>query len=158
MPKTKPQAGPDDPGGSVSAAAGGDTRPDQLPPSGGATANAKGDCGCGSSAGPGSGMGGSISLPPGAGDSAPSIRPPEEGFGAGITTWLNNKRITGLWTINQNRNSWVAVDGVGWKKLANNSDSAIVALTVLGSHAREKNSVVNYRDEADGMIHEMYVW
>ena len=58
--------------------------------------------------------------------------------------WQNNKRINGLWSINQVRNSWVSVDGIGWKKLVNNSDSAIVALTMLSSHAREKGSVVNY--------------
>jgi hypothetical protein len=33
-----------------------------------------------------------------------------------------------------------------------------MALTILGTHAREKSATVNYRDEADGMIHEMYVW
>src|SRR2546423_9373857 len=157
MPKSKPQAGPGEAPEYVSTAAtSNESRPNQLPPGGGTTAAAKGDCGCGGGAGAGM-MGGSEFLPPGAGDAAPSIRPPD-GVGAGITAWLNNKRITGLWTINQNRNSWVAVDGVGWKRLANNSDSAIVALTTLGSHAREKNSVVNYREEADGMIHEMYVW
>ena len=29
---------------------------------------------------------------------------------------------------------------------------------MLGGSARQTNSPVNYRDEADGMIHEMYVW
>lgn len=158
MAKTKPQMGPGEYAESGSAAAAsGESRPDQPPPAGTESVSAKGDCGCGGGAGGAGMMGGSTSLPPGTGDAAPSIRPPE-GVGAGVTAWLNNKRITGLWTINQNRNSWVAVDGVGWKRLANNSDSAIVALAMLGSHAREKNSVVNYREEADGMIHEMYVW
>jgi hypothetical protein len=72
--------------------------------------------------------------------------------------WLNDKRINATWCINQNRNVYVAVTGVGWKKLANNSDSAIVALNMLGTHARQMNSSVNYREESDGMIHEMYVW
>lgn len=75
-----------------------------------------------------------------------------------MTAWQNDKRITALWSINQNRNSWVHVAGIGWKKLANNSDSAIVALTMLGSHAREKESAVNYREESDGMLYELYVW
>lgn len=88
------------------------------------------------------------------GDAAPSPQV-TEGV-ADITAWQNNKRITRLWSINQNRNSWVGVSGIGWKKLANNSDSAIVALTMLSAHAREKGSVVNYR--SDGMIHQMYVW
>jgi hypothetical protein len=29
---------------------------------------------------------------------------------------------------------------------------------MLAAHAREKASVVNYREESDGMIREMYVW
>ncbi|MCA9325463.1 hypothetical protein KDA23_05380 [Candidatus Saccharibacteria bacterium] len=93
----------------------------------------------------------------GMGDAAPSL-PMTAGVTAGVAAWQNNKRISALWSINQNRNSWVGVDGIGWKKLVNNSDSAIVALTMLASHAREKGSVVNYREESDGMIYEMYVW
>jgi len=94
-----------------------------------------------------------------AGESAPTLEPPAavteaEAFGA----WSGNKQINALWTINQNRNSWVSVVGVGWKKLSNVSDSGNVALTMLSAHARQLNRIVVYRDEADGMIHEMYVW
>lgn len=93
------------------------------------------------------------------GVSVPVLEPPiavtsQEVIGA----WLNDKRINATWCINQNRNVHLSVAGVGWKKLANNSDSAIVALNMLGAHARQMNSPVNYREEADGMIYEMYVW
>ncbi len=50
------------------------------------------------------------------------------------------------------------VAGVGWAKLANNSDSAIVAFTTLGANARQTQGFVSYRQEADNMVHEMYVW
>lgn len=96
----------------------------------------------------------------GMGDAAPAL-PLTQGIAAGIagiTAWNSNKKVTALWSINQNRNSWVGIGGIGWKKLANNSESAIVALTLLSAHAREKGSIVHYRDESDGMIHEMYVW
>jgi len=93
----------------------------------------------------------------GGGESAPTL-PAEAGVEAAIGAWNNNMQITALWSINQDKNAWVAVSGIGWKKLANNSSSAIVALTMLSAHAREKGSIVNYRDESDGMIHEMYVW
>jgi hypothetical protein len=84
---------------------------------------------------------------------------PTAGVGADqITAWQNDKRINALWAKNQNRNVFVGVTGVGWKKLANNDDTAIVALTLLSGSARITQSPVNYRDEADGMIHEMYVW
>jgi hypothetical protein len=75
-----------------------------------------------------------------------------------ISAWQNDKRINALWAINENRNVFVSVTGVGWKKLANNNDSAIVAFTLLSGSARITQTPVNYRDEADGMIHEMYVW
>lgn len=156
MSNSTPQMGP---GGAMSTASagGGESRPMASPPAG--ISAAKEGCGCGG----GGGVSAAASAPPmlmsGVDESAPMLRPAAEGItSGGVTAWQNNKRITGLWTINQNRNSWVHVDGIGWKKLANNSDSAIVALTVLGSHAREKNSPVNYREEADGMIREMYVW
>lgn len=91
------------------------------------------------------------------GDAAPSINPPESNI-QGITAWQNDKRINALWTKNQNRNAWVSITGVGWKKLANTSDSANVALNILGAHAKQTAARVDYRDEADGMIHEMYIW
>lgn len=80
------------------------------------------------------------------------------GAGASTTTWLSNQKVTALWTIAENRNSWVALSGLGWAKLANNSDTAVVALTMLASHAKQMQTVVNCRQEADGMIHEIYAW
>jgi hypothetical protein len=98
----------------------------------------------------------------GGGEAAePTERPPseaeseEEAYGA--TTWHNDKKITALWSIDQNRNSWVHVAGLGWKKLADNSDSAVVALTALGTHARRTGTTVNLREE-DGKITQIYVW
>ncbi len=89
----------------------------------------------------------------------PSISPPEQAAtSGGITAWQGDKRISALWTINQDRNAWVAVTGIGWKRLATASASGLVALNMLGAHARQTNSRVDYRDEADGMIHEMYIW
>jgi hypothetical protein len=95
---------------------------------------------------------------------APTAEPPSAGetggaIGAvGASVWVNNKKINALWAINENRNSWVGVAGVGWVKLANNSDSAIVAFTMLGANAKQTQGNVNYRQESDNMLHEMYVW
>lgn len=92
----------------------------------------------------------------------PTQEPPAAAMAAGgavgATVWVNNQKINALWSIAENRNSWVGVAGVGWRKLANNSDSAIVALTILGANAKQTQGIVNYRQEADNMIHEMYVW
>ena len=91
----------------------------------------------------------------------PTMAPPAAagvGVGEAATTWINNQKVNALWGMNQNRNSWIGIAGVGWKKLANNSDSAVVALTILGANAKQMQTPVNYREEADGMVHEMYVW
>jgi hypothetical protein len=82
----------------------------------------------------------------------------EEAVGAAFgATWYNSKKITALWSINQNRNSWIGVSGLGWKKLANTSDSAVMALTLLASHAKQMNRNVNIREDT-GQIREIYVW
>jgi hypothetical protein len=93
------------------------------------------------------------------GAAAPTETPPpaveeREGIGA---TWLNSKKITALWSINQNRNSWVHLTDAGWKKLADNSDSAVVALTMLSSHAQHTGVTVNALEDA-GKITQLYVW
>ena len=98
----------------------------------------------------------------GGAEAMPTLSPDDAGAGAeaqgGVAAWLNNKRVGALWGINQNRNSWVYITGVGWKKLANNSDTAVVALTMLAASAKHTQTNYNYREEADGMIHETYVW
>lgn len=78
--------------------------------------------------------------------------------GAAVTVWVNSQKVNALWTISENRNSWIGVAGVGWRKLANNSDSAVVALAILGAHAKQTQGQINYRQEADNMIHEIYAW
>jgi hypothetical protein len=71
---------------------------------------------------------------------------------------VNGRKINALWAINETRNSWIGVAGIGWVKLANNSVKAIEAFTILGASAKRTQATVNYRQGADGMIHEMYVW
>jgi hypothetical protein len=72
--------------------------------------------------------------------------------------WQNAKSITNQWTINQDRNSWIGVSGIGWQKLSTASDSGCAALTALASSAIITKASVNYRTESDGMVHEMYVF
>lgn len=77
------------------------------------------------------------------------------GFGAG--TWHDNKKITALWSINETRNAWAAITDLGWQKLANNSDSAIAALNLLASYARDRDRAVNVRIDNNQVV-EIYVW
>jgi hypothetical protein len=92
----------------------------------------------------------------------PTLEPPEARgtiTGEGLTAaWQTDKRVGALWTINQVRNSWIFVTGIGWKKLVNNSESAIMSLNALSAHAKQLTSRVDYREEADGMVYEIYAW
>jgi hypothetical protein len=98
----------------------------------------------------------------GGSEAVPTLDPPsaisgasEDSFGAGA--WNNNKRVTGLFSANETRNSWMSVPGTGWVKLANNIDSASEALTVFASAAKVKNSPVNYLLDG-GKVTQIYVW
>lgn len=88
---------------------------------------------------------------------APTLAPPEAaGAEAAVTAWVDGK-VSALWSINQNRNSWAGFPA-GWKKFANNSDSAIMAFTILASIAKLTQAPTKYREEADHMVHELYVF
>lgn len=90
----------------------------------------------------------------------PTDLPPseaEEGQAYGAATWHNNKKITALWSNDQNRNSWIYVADLGWRKLADNSDSVVVTLTSLGTHAKQTGATVNLLEDS-GKITQMYVW
>jgi hypothetical protein len=95
-------------------------------------------------------------------DAVPVMTPPGEiealSYEAGYSAWQNGRKITALWSINQTRNSWANVTGIGWRRLSNKCDSGCVALSMLAAHAKQIQSTVNCREEADKMIHEMYAW
>jgi len=74
------------------------------------------------------------------------------------TTWQSQKNIVNQWTINQDRNSWIGVAGIGWQKLSTASDSGCVALSMISGNALITKASVSYRTEADGMVHEIYVF
>jgi hypothetical protein len=77
---------------------------------------------------------------------------------AGAAIWRRDQQITGLWSKNEPRNSWISIAGVGWRKLANANDSVTAALTVLASQAIATGRHVDCREESDRMIHEIYLW
>jgi hypothetical protein len=77
----------------------------------------------------------------------------------GITgTWHNGVTVDALWAVNEVRNAWMRVVGIGWKKLYNGRDGAFTALVILAGQARETGKPINYREEADGMVYEIYLW
>ena len=100
-----------------------------------------------------------------AASAAPTLSPPgTEGSTAdaaagGITgTWRSGMTVTALWSINEARNAWMHVPGLGWRKLYNGRDGAFMALVALASQARQTGRQIVFREEADGMVYEIYLW
>ena len=90
----------------------------------------------------------------------PTLNPPEraEGISAiGAAVWSTDKRVNGLYTTFNPRNSWMSIAGIGWKKLATGSDSMCEAMTILAAHCREKNCRIDFAEE-NGAVKEIYVW
>lgn len=96
----------------------------------------------------------------------PTLPPPgtEETAGAiaaatGVAgTWRSGMHVTAMWSINETRNAWMYVAGLGWRKLYNGRDGAFMALVALAGQARQTGHQVAFREEADGMVHEIYLW
>jgi hypothetical protein len=88
------------------------------------------------------------------------VDPQTEAVDESVTAslWRRNQKITALWCKNEIRNSWISIAGVGWRKLANTTDSGVTALNLLASQALQTGRNIDCREEADGMIHEIYLW
>jgi Zn-dependent metalloprotease len=56
---------------------------------------------------------------------------------------FNNKLITGLWSIDQDRNAWVYVDGDGWKRIAYDNDVIFYNMLSELIAAKGSGSTVN---------------
>ena len=91
----------------------------------------------------------------------PTSGPPAPGEVAtaeGVSATWRSGQVIALWSVNEIRNAWANVQGVGWKKIYNGRDGSFLALTTLASQARQTGRSINFREEADGMIYEIYLW
>lgn len=95
-------------------------------------------------------------------DHRPTQEPPrqlsvsEKAIAAG---WQTNKKILGLWShCSDQRNAYMYVDGIGWRKFADNSDSAIMAFNIIASHAKVTGKGAYLYEGDDGKVTTLYVW
>ena len=75
--------------------------------------------------------------------------------------WQYGKKITGVWTNNQNVNAWVWVSGLGWRKLTNPDDDVTNAMLTIGVEAKSSSWSVDFNEVGAGgniEIREMYAW
>ena len=88
----------------------------------------------------------------------PSLQPGAGAAGDGIGLWQSNKQVDALYSTYAARFSWMHVSGGQWRRFSPVSDSGVAALALLAAHARDRGRPVNFREEADQLVHEMYVW
>ena len=90
----------------------------------------------------------------------PRLSPPEKAEGIqaiGAAVWQTDKRVNGLYTTFNSRNSWMNIVGIGWKKLNDTNDSSNETMTAFAAHCREKVCRIDYSEE-NGIVKEIYVW
>jgi hypothetical protein len=97
-----------------------------------------------------------------AGDGAPQVIPPtavlvETGEGIAAAGWHNGKAVTRLYH-HAAGNAWIALAGVGWKRLNPASESGAGAMAIIAAHAVDNGLTVNAYEGADGYIHQLYCW
>jgi len=73
------------------------------------------------------------------------------------TVWVKNARINGLWAINQDRNAWAHVGGLGWRKISPDNDNIFFDMLAQLAAAKAGDRPVNFRQEK-GVIKELYVF
>ncbi len=72
--------------------------------------------------------------------------------------WQNDKKVQGQWNNCVDRNGYMYVEGLGWRKFADNSDSAMIAFNIIAAHAKAIGKGVNFYEGDDGKVTTLYVW
>jgi C1A family cysteine protease len=72
------------------------------------------------------------------------------------TGWQSNRRVIGLWTIDQNRNAWAYFQGLGWRKISPDNDNIFFDMLSQLIAAKAASCPVNFYEEK-GVIKQIYV-
>lgn len=71
--------------------------------------------------------------------------------------WINGKKVVGLYASNNDRNGWVYLSDIGWRKISNNNDDGFINIFTQLAAAKAVNATVNVYLEAS-MITTVYVF
>lgn len=73
------------------------------------------------------------------------------------TGWQNNTRVTGLWSIDQERNAWAYFTTLGWRKISTETDAVFYQLLTDLVAAKAGGRPVNFYED-NSVIKELYVF
>ena len=88
----------------------------------------------------------------------------------GIDSWQNhgvygvqnlgeqtNRKVIGLWAINEDRNAWVYFENLGWRKISPDNDIIFYNMLAQLISAKAANRPVNFHEE-NNIIKQVYVF
>lgn len=104
-----------------------------------------------------------IVTPPVDGAGAPALLPPgtaaaglaAQAAAEGVTA--TSATVGGLWTSNHQSNSWVYLNGVGWRRLSPANAGAHHAMLQIARLAKDGNIPVQCEEDGS-VIHTIYLW
>jgi hypothetical protein len=73
------------------------------------------------------------------------------------TGWQTNRRVSGLWTINEDRNAWAHFAGLGWRKISRENDNILFDMLAQLVAAKAAGRPVSFY-EVKGVIKQVYVF
>jgi Zn-dependent metalloprotease len=71
--------------------------------------------------------------------------------------WISNKQVVGLWTIDQDRNAWVFLEGVGWQRISYDNDTIFFNMLSQFVAAKAAHRPVTVYQETS-VIKQVYVF
>ena len=77
--------------------------------------------------------------------------------GIANTGWQSNRRVIGLWAIDQDRNAWAYFDGLGWRKISPDNDNIFFDMLSNLAAAKAAARPVNFYEE-NSVIKQVYVF
>jgi hypothetical protein len=72
------------------------------------------------------------------------------------TGWQTNRRVIGLWTVDQDRNAWVCFEGLGWRKISPDNDNIFFDMLAQLIAAKAAARPVNFYED-NAVIKQIYV-
>ena len=71
--------------------------------------------------------------------------------------WHSNKQVTGMWVNDQERNAYVYLDGVGWRKIGGDDAGSFLNILAQLTSAKSGGRPVNAFEDS-GQITQVYVF
>ena len=71
--------------------------------------------------------------------------------------WITGKKVVGFWANSDNRNAWVYLSDVGWKKISPNNDNGFINILTELVAAKTSGATVNVYIE-NGLLQTLYVF